>query len=147
MDMRVGLYPLTGEPGCGSGGTGTALKSGNSGSRLQAVYNQGHASVVVLLLADERLDPNITNQDGDTALILAADEGQGSVVTLLLADDRVDPTITNQKGSTALIFAACEGHDSAVVVLLAGERLDTNIANRMAPGHSSVPLSMATPRW
>ena len=53
MDMRVGLYPLTGEPGCGSGGTGTAWKSGNSGSRLQAVYNQGHASVVVLLLADE----------------------------------------------------------------------------------------------
>ena len=38
MDMRVGLYPLTGEPGCGSGGTGTAWKSGNSGSRLQAVY-------------------------------------------------------------------------------------------------------------
>ena len=33
MDMRVGLYPLTGEPGCGSGGTGTAWKSGNSGSR------------------------------------------------------------------------------------------------------------------
>ena len=38
MDMRVGLYPLTGEPGCGSGGTRTAWKSGNSGSRLQAVY-------------------------------------------------------------------------------------------------------------
>ena len=72
MDMRVGLYPLTGEPGCGSGGTGTAWKSGNSGSRLQAVYNQGHASVVVLLLADERLDPNIADKRGITALILAA---------------------------------------------------------------------------
>ena len=38
MDMMMGLYPLTGEPGCGSGGTGTAWKSGNSVSRLQAVY-------------------------------------------------------------------------------------------------------------
>ena len=87
MDMRVGLYPLTGEPGCGSGGTGTAWKSGNSGSRLQAVYNQGHASVVVLLLADERLDPNIANQDGNTALTCAAVNGDTSVVKLLLADE------------------------------------------------------------
>ena len=47
MDMRVGLYPLTGEPGCGSGGTGTAWKSGNSGSRLQAVYLPKRAVSVV----------------------------------------------------------------------------------------------------
>jgi len=38
MNMRVGLYPLTSEPGCWSGGTGTGWKSGNSVSRLQAVY-------------------------------------------------------------------------------------------------------------
>ena len=82
MDMRVGLYPLTGEPGCGSGGTGTAWKSGNSGSRLQAVYNQGHASVVVLLLADERLDPNIANLDGSRALTRAALNRYDSVVKL-----------------------------------------------------------------
>ena len=79
MNMRMGLYPLTGEPGCGSGGTGTAWKSGNSGSRLQAVYNQGHASVVLLLLADERLDPNIADQYGATALILAAGKGRAPV--------------------------------------------------------------------
>ena len=47
MDMRVGLYPLTGEPGCGSGGTGTAWKSGNSGSRLEAVYLPKRAVSVV----------------------------------------------------------------------------------------------------
>ena len=87
MNMRVGLYPLTSEPGCWSGGTGTAWKSGNSGSRLQAVYNQGHASVVVLLLADERLDPNIANQDGSRALTRAALNRYDSVVKLLLADE------------------------------------------------------------
>ena len=106
MDMRVGLYPLTGEPGCGSGGTGTAWKSGNSGSRLQAVYNQGHASVVVLLLADERLDPNIVNQDGSRALFCAAVNGDTSVVKLLLADERLDPNIADKSGITALILAA-----------------------------------------
>ena len=102
MDMRVGLYPLTGEPGCGSGGTGTAWKSGNSGSRLQAVYNQGHASVVVLLLADERLDPNIANQDGSRALTRAALNRYDSVVKLLLADERLDPNIADKSGITAL---------------------------------------------
>ena len=78
MNMRVGLYPLTSEPGCWSGGTGTGWKSGNSGSRLQAVYNQGHASVVTLLLADDRVNPNIADQNdqnGFTALMSAAKSG------------------------------------------------------------------------
>ena len=47
MNMRVGLYPLTSEPGCWSGGTGTGWKSGNSGSRLQAVYLPKYAISVV----------------------------------------------------------------------------------------------------
>ena len=38
MDMRVGLYPLTGEPGCGSGGTGNGRGCDNSDSRQHAVY-------------------------------------------------------------------------------------------------------------
>ena len=126
MDMRVGLYPLTGEPGCGSGGTGTAWKSGNSGSRLQAVYNQGHASVVVLLLADERLDPNIAKKNGYTALISAALKGHAPVVTLLLADGRVDPDLTNQYGRTAITCASLNRHDSVVKLLLADDAVWIN---------------------
>ena len=48
---------------------------------------KGHASVVTLLLADERLDPNIADQGGNTALTCAAPNRHGPVVKLLLADD------------------------------------------------------------
>ena len=45
--------------------------------------------MVTLLLANGRVDPNITNQDGYTALMWAAKERHDSVVKLLLADDAV----------------------------------------------------------
>ena len=51
-----------------------------------------------VLLADERVDPNIANQDGYTALMWAAKERHASVVMVLLADDRVEPNMANQNG-------------------------------------------------
>ena len=92
------------------------------------------AGSVKLLLANGRVDPNIAEQNGNTALMGAADKGHASVVTLLLADDRVDPNITNQDGYTALMWAAKERHASVVMVLLAARQ-------------SPVPLSIATTPW
>ena len=59
--------------------------------------------MVTLLLADERVNPNIANNYGDTALMFAAHRGQIPMMTLLLADERVNPNMTNQKGFTALM--------------------------------------------
>ena len=64
------------------------------------------AGSVKLLLANGRVDPNIAEQNGNTALMGAADKGHASVVTLLLADERVDPNMTRRKGFTALMLAA-----------------------------------------
>jgi hypothetical protein len=87
-------------------------------------------SVVKLLLADARLDPNMTNRyGGTTALIIAARYGHVPVVTLLLADERVDPNIANEDGDTALILSVFKGRDSVVKLLLADERVDPNITN------------------
>ena len=68
------------------------------------------------------MDPNITNQDGYTALMWAAKERHASVVMVLLADDRVEPNMANQNGYTALMRAAVKGHASVVTLLLADER-------------------------
>merc|ERR1712185_49505 len=84
---------------------------------------QGHASVVTLLLADERVDPNMASQNGVTALIGAAMKGHASVVTLLLADDRVDPNIADQLGFTALMWAAFKEDASMLELLLAHHRV------------------------
>ena len=86
--------------------------------------------MVTLLLADDRVDPNITNQDGYTALMWAAKERHASVVMVLLADDRVDPNMANQNGYTALMRAAVKGHASVVTLLLADERVDPNMTRR-----------------
>ncbi len=62
--------------------------------------------MVTLLLAGDRLDPNIANHSGDTALMVAAINEHASVVTVLLADKRVDPNIANQYDVTALTWAS-----------------------------------------
>ena len=51
--------------------------------------DKGHASVVTLLLADGRVDPDLTNQYGRTAITCASLNRHDSVVKLLLADDAV----------------------------------------------------------
>ena len=53
----------------------------------------------MVLLADDRVEPNMANQNGYTALRRAAVKGHASVVTLLLADERVDPNMTSGRAS------------------------------------------------
>ena len=86
----------------------------------------GHASVVTLLLGDDRVDPNMASQVGNTALIFAAITGHAPVVTLLLADGRVDPDLTNQYGRTAITCASLNRHDSVVKLLLADDAVWIN---------------------
>jgi hypothetical protein len=82
---------------------------------------QMHTSAVALLLADDRMDPDIAGERGRTALIelatlswapanvdlpsdAAASDRPLSVARLLLADKRVDPNIADQEGHTALYY-------------------------------------------
>tara|TARA_A100001015_G_scaffold238174_1_gene271064 strand:- start:5391 stop:6458 length:1068 start_codon:yes stop_codon:yes gene_type:complete len=74
-------------------------------------------------------NPNITNWNGSTALILAADKGDASVVGQLLTDVRVDPNIDNNNVNTALILAAYAGHASVVKLLLADDRVNPNLVD------------------
>jgi ankyrin repeat protein len=99
-------------------------------SALMIAAQNGNAQEVTLLLANDRLDPNIADQDGNTPLIFAAGDGHASVVTLLLANERVDPNLANNSGWTALMWAADEGHASVVTLLLANDRVDPNMADQ-----------------
>ena len=74
---------------------------------LMLAAQNGLDTVVTLLLAHERVNPNIADPVfGSTALILAAWNGDAAVVTRLLADKRVNPNISDTVGHTAPTIAA-----------------------------------------
>ena len=84
---------------------------------------KGQGSVGTRRLADDRVEPNMANQNGNTALMIAAKKGHASVVTLLLANDRVDPNIADQNGVTALTLMVFNGDASMLELLLAHHRV------------------------
>jgi ankyrin repeat protein len=66
---------------------------------------QGHTEIVQTLLADSRMDVNLQDKTGDTALMICADHQPTMLVTLLL-NGQADPRITNRHGWTPLSRAA-----------------------------------------
>ena len=67
---------------------------------------EGHASVVELLLKADGVDVNKAREDGATPLYIAAREGHASVVELLLKADGVDVNKGDEDGATPLFIAA-----------------------------------------
>ena len=72
----------------------------------------GHAEIVELLLADERVDPSIYLNE---AIQLASYFGYTEIVELLLADGRVDASVRN---NWAIRNASEQGGRSIVKILL-----------------------------
>ena len=121
-----------------------ALADGrNAFSAFLQAAQWGHAPVVTVLLADERVDPNKSWGPWDmTALVLAAMHGFVLVVAVLLADERVDPNMPRYGGTTALMSATFAGHVQVVMLLLADERVNPNMASE-----SGVTALIDAVRW
>ena len=91
---------------------------------LHSACSSGDTEVVRLLLADPRVDPTRTDNDGRTPLHYACYNGRHEVVRLLLADPRVDPARADNSGRTPLHRACSTGHHEIVRLLLADPRVD-----------------------
>lgn len=63
------------------------------------------------------LPANLTNQDGDTLLMLAAYHGHGETVAMLLGAG-ADPDRLNDRGQSPLAGAIFKGEDAVVHILL-----------------------------
>ena len=72
-----------------------------------------------LLLADPRIDPNLRDVRGQTALFLLV-AGQPAVLRAMLADPRVDPNIADDNGLTPLYVAAQMNLPNAKILLDSG---------------------------
>lgn len=66
---------------------------------------------------DAGLPANLTNQDGDTLLMLAAYHGHGETAQMLI-DAGADPDRLNDRGQSPLAGAIFKGEDAVVRVLL-----------------------------
>lgn len=73
--------------------------------------------------------PNTKNDDGDSALIMAATKNYFDIVKLLLLDERTDVNVTNKNMSTPLIMATISGHEQIVRLLIANPKTNINHQN------------------
>ena len=111
----------------------------------------GHDRVVLLLLADPRVDVNCSGKHGATPLVMAADAGNVRVLKILLADLRVEINASDKEGYTSLHAAAVLGRPRVVQLLLEDKRLDVNCtSSQQLPGgaqgglyEGSTPLHIA----
>ncbi|MBW5392801.1 ankyrin repeat domain-containing protein, partial [Brachyspira pilosicoli] len=67
-----------------------------------ASYNQFEAAKILL---ENNADISITDEDGDTALMHAANNGNTNIINMLL-ENGADINYTNDYGMTALMYAA-----------------------------------------
>ena len=89
-----------------------------------------------------KLDPNIRDVDGCTALHNAVVTSHADMVPYLLMIVRVDPNIQNEQGSTALHLAvATEGNEQTVPLLLDFQATDPNIQDMI--GATALHLSVS----
>ena len=68
------------------------------------------------ILLSANADVNAVDEDGETALYLAAEAGDSDIVKLLL-DAGADVNIRNEDGETALVIARKENQQRVVQVL------------------------------
>jgi ankyrin repeat protein len=75
-------------------------------------------TTIISNMCDHGFDPNSSDYDNRTALMLAAMRGNSEVVKLLLEDYACNPNLLDVHGSSALYEAAKNGHEETMDVLL-----------------------------
>ena len=95
---------------------------------LLEAADSGDTDKVKDLLKGE-VDVNAKDDDGMTALMLAAMDGNTEMVTALSAVAGIDGNVANDDGWTALMYAAMDGHTATVTALSAVAGIDVNAVN------------------
>ncbi|KAH0541631.1 hypothetical protein FGG08_003921 [Glutinoglossum americanum] len=121
-----------------------------SGVPANAVTNDGLTALhlaevkqdeemVMVLLEQNRIDPNIKDKDGWTPLSRAVVSGHEGIIKLLLGCERVNPNIIDRNGRTPLLSAVEVGNEAVVRLLLNHDQVNLDTKDR----DSQSPLSRA----
>ena len=90
----------------------------------------GHEKVAKLLLEDSKIDLNVKDDDGKSALILAARNGNHRSARILLQNSNINVNVHDEFGQTPLILAAkmgcqthaCQHADSSAAMIVTTKR-------------------------
>ena len=93
---------------------------------LHGAAADGHNRIVLLLLADPRVEVNCRGINGVTPLSAAAHMGHHRVVQTLLADGRVEINCGDDDDIMPLHIAAVQGNTRLVQILLGDQRVNVN---------------------
>ncbi|KAJ1537210.1 hypothetical protein HK096_002339, partial [Nowakowskiella sp. JEL0078] len=112
------------------------LKLGSGLSPLHVAASKGFKDVVCLLIDKAGALVDLSDKDGETALLKAAYHGYSDVVSELISR-KADVNATDRDGWTALHNASSRGYYNVVKNLLDGGAL-INVVNAAAQGHISI---------
>jgi ankyrin repeat protein len=117
-------------------------KSSKGKSPLSIAAENGHETVVELILAQDNVEINSRDEYSQTPLSWAAQNGHEAVVKMLLARDDIDAVSKDLYGETPLSWAAYNGHEAVVKLLLARDSVDVNSKD----SRNRTPFSFAAER-
>ena len=89
---------------------------------LYAACDNGHDSVVSILLAHPDIDPDLKQENGKTPFWRACFSGRTSCARLLLQDHRVMVNEPDNSGETPLFWAAFNGQHDIIKLWIASGR-------------------------
>jgi ankyrin repeat protein len=93
---------------------------------LSYAAENGHDTVIKLLLDTGKVELNSEDQDYRTPLSYAAENGHSTVIKLLLDTGKVDVNSEDQDYRTPLSYAAENGHSTVIKLLLDTGKVDFN---------------------
>lgn len=114
----------------------------NNGRHLLHYACEAHtySQVLDILIKHPKLNPNATDDDGQTPLHLACDAGRIDRVSCLLSHKDTNPNAVAADGMTPILRAAMGKHISTVVFLFAVvEEIDTSKKAWFTPDSSKEP--------
>jgi ankyrin repeat protein len=102
------------------------LKDGKGRTPLSLAAEEGHTTIVEVLLATGQVDINSNNKFSQTPLSQATALGHEAVVKLLLATGQADINTKEVYGHTPLSLAVENGYEAVIKLLLATGQADIN---------------------
>ena len=115
----------------------------NGKTALHLAAELGHSTLKFFLM-NKKLDVNVADTGGETALMFASTaRPYRNFLKALLADSRINVNCADTEGETVLMTAAGNGHTETVKALLADSRINVNCADTKG----DTALMYAASRW